>query len=228
MTSEPITSELGLRLAALDSSSLSDALDKLRIPGQALGIRPIQRGFTVAGPAYTVRMLPRGMSGKSVGDYIDEVPPGRVVVIDNAARMDATVWGDILTEVAHRRGVAGTVIDGVCRDTDVCVGIGYPVFARGHTMRTGKDRVAAEAYEQPVALGGVRVEPGDWIFGDADGVLVLPSAYALEVIEAAEGVARVETSIRAAVRSGTSLAGAREALDYHRLQTPTSRDGRRR
>jgi 4-hydroxy-4-methyl-2-oxoglutarate aldolase len=215
-----VTDELRGRLATLDSSSLSDALDKLRIPGQALGIMPIVRHFKVAGPAYTVRMLPRGMSGTSVGDYIDDVPVGRVIVIDNAARTDTTVWGDILTEVAHRRGVAGTVIDGVCRDTDVSVEIDYPVFARSHTMRTGKDRVAAEAYEQPVALGGIRVEPGDWIFGDADGVLVLPQAYAASVIAEAERIVEVEKSIRAAVRSGTRLADARDALNYHRLQTP--------
>ena len=64
--------------------------------------------------AYTVRMLLRRLSGKSVGDYIDDVPAGDVVVIDNQGRLDATVWGDILTTVAHRNGVAGTVIDGVC------------------------------------------------------------------------------------------------------------------
>ena len=208
------------RLQALDSSSLSDAMDKLRIPGQALGIMPISRQFKVVGPAYTVRMLPRGMSGKSVGDYIDEVPPGCVIVIDNAGRTDTTVWGDILTEVAHRQGVAGTVIDGVCRDTDVSVETGYPVFARSHTMRTGKDRVAAEAYQEPVALGGARVESGDWIFGDADGVLVLPQAHVEAVLDEAESIVEVEKSIREAVRSGQRLAQARNALNYHQLQTP--------
>jgi regulator of RNase E activity RraA len=207
------------RLRTLDTSALSDALDRLGVEGQALGISPLDRTFHTIGRAFTVRMLPRGLSGKSVGEYIDDVPTGHVVVIDNGGRLDATVWGDILTTVAHRDGVAGTVIDGVCRDVGRSVELGYPIFARSNTMRTGKDRVAAEAYGEPVQLAGVRIEPADWIVGDADGVVVVPSARAEEIVSAAEEITATEDRIREAVATGEPLVTVRDRLRYHDLQT---------
>lgn len=207
------------RLVALDTPSLSDALDRLGIDGQALGIRAIDHRFRAVGRAFTVRMLPRGLSGKSVGDYIDDVPNGHVVVIDNGGRLDATVWGDILTTVAHRDGIAGTVIDGVCRDVGRSLELGYAIFSRSNTMRTGKDRVAAEAYGEPVQLGGVRVEASDWIVGDADGVVVVPDSRLHDILAAAEEIAATEDQIRHAVADGDPLRATRERLRYHDLQT---------
>ena len=210
------------RFSRLDTSALSDALDRLGIDGQCVGVLPVDREFRFAGPAFTVRMLPRGQSGKSVGDYIDEVAPGQVVVIDNGGRLDATVWGDILTSVASRNGVAATVIDGVCRDSDRCVEVGYPVFARSRTMRTGKDRVSAEAFNEPVQVAGVRVEPGDWLIGDADGVVVVPAGSVEAVLAAAEEIAGAEERIRAALRSGDRLDRVRAQVGYHQLQSTQS------
>lgn len=212
--------DLRRRLVAVGATALSDALDRLRIDGQALGIKPVDRRMRFAGRAFTIRMLPVGLSAGSVGDYIDEVQPGQVVVIDNDGRMDATVWGDILTWVAAEKGVAGTVIDGVCRDSDRCVELNYPVFARGYTMRTGKDRVTADAYNVTVQIAGVRVAPGDWLAGDADGVLVIPADRVEEVLAIAEQIEVTEDQIRAAVKAGKRLDEARRELGYHALQTP--------
>ena len=211
--------ELSVRLAKAGTTALSDALDRLGIEGQAIGIVPVARTMRFAGRAFTIRMLPVGQTGGSVGDYIDDVAPGQVVVIDNDGRMEATVWGDILTWVASQRGIAGTVIDGVCRDSDRCVELGYPVFARACTMRTGKDRVTADAYNVAVQIAGVRVEPGDWLAGDADGVLSIPAARAEEVLKIAEQIEAVEDQIREAIRQGKRLDEARRDLGYHSLQT---------
>jgi 4-hydroxy-4-methyl-2-oxoglutarate aldolase len=213
------------RLAALDTPALSDALDRLGIDGQAIGILPMDRGFRVTGQAFTVRMLPRGTSGKSVGDYVDAVEPSQVVVIDNGGRLDATVWGDILTTVAHRNQISGTVIDGVCRDVGRSLELGYPIFARSNTMRTGKDRVSAEAYNEPVQLAGVRVEAGDWVCADADGVVVIPMDHADAVLAAAEEIDAVEEDIRAAVAGGGRLVEIRERLQYHTLQARNRSSG---
>jgi regulator of RNase E activity RraA len=172
-----------------------------------------------AGPAFTIRMVPAGLSGGSVGDYIDDVEPGQVVVLDNNGRLDATVWGDILTLVAHGKGVAGTVIDGVCRDIGRSIELGYPIFARANTMRTGKDRVTADAYNVPVQVAGVRVEPGDWLIGDGDGVITIPAVRLGEVLQVAREIAAAEETIRAAVLNGSRLDQAREAARYHALQT---------
>ncbi|MES2291110.1 MAG: RraA family protein [Pseudomonadota bacterium] len=212
--------ELRQRLMSAGVTALSDALDKLSIAGQAVGIVPVAREMRFAGPAFTVRMVPVGISGGVVGDYIDDVPAGSVVVIDNNGILDQTVWGDILTSVASAKGIAGTVIDGVCRDSDRCVELSYPVFSRAITMRTGKDRATADAYNLPVQVAGVRVDAFDWVVGDADGVVFIPSARVEAVLTIAEDIEAVEDRIRAAVSSGMRLDEARKNANYHALQTP--------
>src|SRR6266516_5585253 len=152
----------------LSVALVSDALDRLGIHGQCLGIQPIAPGSKTAGRAFTLKYIPCGMNKGTVGDYIDDVPPGDVVVLDNAGRVDCTVWGDILTAVAHRRGLGGAVINGVCRDIARAIDLGYPIFSRGRWMRTGKDRVEVESMGQPVSLGDVQVRQGDILCGDAD------------------------------------------------------------
>ncbi|WP_176596783.1 MULTISPECIES: RraA family protein [Sphingobium] len=207
------------QLLTLGVTALSDALDRLGIEGQACGIMPVARTMRFAGPAFTVRMVPVGLTGGVVGDYIDDVPPGAVVVIDNNGIMDQTVWGDILTFVAHAKGIAGTVIDGVCRDSDRCVELEYPVFARGNTMRTGKDRATADAYNVPVQIAGVRIDAGDWLIGDADGVVAIPAHRLQEVLAIAGEIEAAEDRIRQAVGKGKRLDEARRQTGYHALQT---------
>ena len=214
-----MTDQMADRLKAIGATTLSDALDRLAIDGQCLGVMPFDRGMAFAGRAFTIRMVPVGLSGGSVGDYIDDVEPGQVVVLDNNGRLDATVWGDILTLVAHGKGIAGTVIDGVCRDIGRSIELGYPIFARANTMRTGKDRVTAEAYNVPVQVAGVRVEPGDWLVGDADGVVAIPAGRVEEVLQVAGEIAAAEDHIREAVLQGARLDEARKAARYHALQT---------
>jgi 4-hydroxy-4-methyl-2-oxoglutarate aldolase len=214
-----MTQPLAARLKAHGVTTLSDALDRLSIDGQCVGLMPFDRGLAFAGPAFTIRMVPVGLSGGSVGDYIDDVEPGQVVVLDNNGRLDATVWGDILTLMADRKKIAGTVIDGVCRDIGRSIEIGYPIFARANTMRTGKDRVTAEAYNVPVQIASVRVEPGDWMVGDADGVIAIPAARVADVLAAADEIETAENRIRAAVQAGSRLDEARKAARYHALQS---------
>ena len=207
------------RASQLDTATLSDALDKLGINGQCYRIKPRGTAFRMAGRAWTLLYGPAGNPAGTVGDYIDDVPPGSVIVLDNGGRENATVWGDILTEIAHRRGIAGTVIDGICRDVALCLELGYPVFSRDHWMRTGKDRVQVEATGVPVNIGDVRVVPGDILRGDADGVVVIPAAFENQVLDAAEAVESAESRIREAVRGGMRLDEARKQFKYHQLQT---------
>jgi regulator of RNase E activity RraA len=207
------------RAARLDTATLSDALDKLGIAGQCYRIKPRSGAFRMAGRAYTLLYGPAANPPGTVGDYIDDVPPGSVIVLDNGGRENATVWGDILTEIAHRRGIAGTVIDGVCRDVALCTQIGYPVFSKDHWMRTGKDRVQVEATNVPVNVGDARVQPGDIVRGDADGVVVLPKEHEDKVLDTAEEIEHAENAIREAVRTGMRLDEARRQFRYHQLQT---------
>ena len=207
------------RASKLDTTSISDALDRLGIAGQCLNIKPLDHRFRLTGRAFTILYGPAGTPPGTVGDYIDDVAPGSVVVLDNGGRENATVWGDILTWVARQRGVAGTVIDGACRDTHLCRELGYPVYSRSYSMRTGKDRVQVEAANGPVNIGDARVNAGDRLRGDADGVLVIPRAHEEAVLAAAEEIDAIEQKIRAAVSEGRTLVEARKALGYHQLQS---------
>lgn len=206
-------------LRTLDTSHVSDALDKHGINGQCAGLLPLNRDSRLVGRAFTVRYVPVGDDGGTVGDYIDDLPPGTTVVLDNAGRLDTTVWGDLLTATAARRDLAGTVIDGVCRDSDRAYELGYPVYSKSRWMRTGKDRVRVDGYDVPVNIGGVRVEAGDFLLGDADGVVVLPTSRAEEIVETARRIAEAEEHIRGLVESGRSLVDARAEYGYHSLQT---------
>jgi len=207
------------RAAALDTATISDALDRLGIVGQCYRIAGRDPSFAMTGRAYTMRCGPASTPPGTVGDYIDDVPPGHVVVIDNGGREDATIWGDILTEIAHRRGLAGTLIDGISRDVALCRALGYPVFSRGHWMRTGKDRVQVEETDCVVEIGGARVAPGDIVRGDADGAVVIPAAHEAAVLDAAEEIQAAEDRIREACRSGMRLDDARAKFKYHQLQS---------
>ncbi len=206
-------------LSRMDTTTVSDALDKLGIAGQCLGIKPLDPLFRLAGPAFTVRYVPCGTRGGTVGDYIDDLETGTVVALDNQQRMDATVWGDILTIVASRKGLGGTVIDGVCRDAPRAIELKYPIFARASHMRTGKDRVAVDAMQVSISIGGVRVDPGDFMLGDWDGVVVVPKERITEVADVATQIEQAEDRIRAAVERGERLDLARKKQGYHVLQT---------
>ena len=214
-------------LAGFSSATVSDALDRLGRPGSMLGIAPLFDGARLCGPAFTVRYVTAGSPPGTVGDYLDDVPPGAVVVLDNGGRTDCTVWGDILTAMAADRGVGGTVIDGVCRDVQRALGISYPIYSRGRFMRTGKDRVEVSDVGRSVTVGGVRVRPGDLLVGDSDGVVAVARDLVEGVAEVCAQISAREEAILADVLGGTSLAEARRRHGYHLLQRPAT-DGRPR
>jgi 4-hydroxy-4-methyl-2-oxoglutarate aldolase len=209
------------RAAQLDTAALSDALDRLGIVGQCTRIMPRDNGFRMAGRAYTVlyRLAGDGDEGH-VGDFIDDVAPGSVIVIDNASRDTMGTWGNILTEMSHLRGMAGTVIDGNCRDVALCRELGYPIFSSHHWMRTGKGRIELAGLQVPVCIGGVVVKPGDLLRGDADGVVAVPKRHVARVLDIAEDITVKENAIRAGIRGGMRLDQARAGHRYHDLQSP--------
>ena len=154
-----------------------------------------------------------------MGDFLDDVQPGEVVVIDNGGRTDCTVWGGIMSLAAPLRGVEGTVIDGVCRDVSEIKKNHYKMFSKGYYMATGKDRVEVDYVNQPVNISGVQVRPGDLILGDETGVLVIPIERAQAVYEIAKDIMQKEAQIQEALHAGTTLRSAREKMKYHELQT---------
>jgi 4-hydroxy-4-methyl-2-oxoglutarate aldolase len=210
------------KIKSMDTTCLSDAMDRLGIKCGCAGILPVVPGVKAVGEAFTVKYRPCGTVKGTVGDFLDDVAPGQVVVLDNGGRTYGTVWGDIMTVYAQKRGVAGTVIDGVCRDLPRILDVRYPIFTRGRFMVTGKDRVELDGLNVPVSISDVQVRPGDIVVCDDTGVVIVPADRASEVFEAACEIDAVEQRILALLDEGMTMREARAKLGYHKLQSKQS------
>ena len=214
-----ITKEMIEEFRALDTCCVSDAMDKLGLYAGLLGVNCVLTDKKICGLAFTVHYRPCGTEKGTVGDFLDDVESGEVVVIDNAGRLNCTVWGDIMSIMETQKGIEGTVIDGVCRDLPTVRSLGYPIFSKGHYMVTGKDRVEVDYINQPVAISSVVVQPGDLILGDDTGVVCVPQEKAQEVLNIAKNIEEKESCIVKYISEGVSLKEARKRTGYHHLQT---------
>src|SRR5665648_108018 len=127
-----VTKEIIAKLSKFDTCCVSDAMDRLGIEGCLLDIKPIVRGKVICGRAFTIHYTPCGVVKGTVGDFLDDVEPGEIVVIDNGGRMDCTVWGDLMSITATNKDIGGTVIDGVCRDLPTLFNLQYPIYTKGY------------------------------------------------------------------------------------------------
>ncbi|MGW6572657.1 isocitrate/isopropylmalate family dehydrogenase [Streptomyces sp. NPDC054945] len=206
------------RLARLDTASVSDALDSLGVGGVLAGIAPRVPGTRAAGRAFTVTYRPvdtrAGQGFRNAANYLDDVPEGSFVVVDNAGSTTCTNWGSLLTALAQRRGVRGTAVHGSARDICEIRAAGYPLFSTGATMVSGKNRVELAATGRDITVGEVTVRPGDIVVADDNGALVVPAAHAAEVADRAERVERTEAAIAEAVAGGLRLDEARRRFGY--------------
>jgi 4-hydroxy-4-methyl-2-oxoglutarate aldolase len=186
------------RLLAIDVSALSDADKTLPVADPA--VRAMIPGVRMAGPAFTVVAEDDHLPVMSA---LAEAAPGEVIVIavNEGSR---AVFGELFATEARRRGLAGIVTDGFCRDLRGLREIGLPVFARGTTPRSGT-AVSRAAPGGKVAFGGVEVSPGEIVFGDDDGLLIAPAERIAAALDAAELIVRSERAILAAQARGEAL-----------------------
>ena len=202
------TAALRERFESIYTAALADILDTRGYRSQTLppSIRPLERGMKLAGPAYTVqgkpsKNAPYDTSLRKVLQMLGEVPPGHVAVYACAQDVAAHL-GELSVTSLAARGVVGCVLDGGCRDVGFIVELGFPVFCAHVTPEDSTFRWELEATQEPISVGQVTIEPGDWVVGDEDGVVVVPSAIAESVPAEAEQKAATESEIRAAVRDG--------------------------
>jgi 4-hydroxy-4-methyl-2-oxoglutarate aldolase len=199
------------------TATVSDALDMLGLNnGLGSEIDPLMIGMKAVGPAYTLKVeaVAPGEAGKA-GDYIDDIPTDAVIVIANRGETQCTVWGDILSYVAKKKGIAGTVIDGACRDVDGIVAIDYPVFSKAAYMKSGKGRVSLREKNVPVVINQTVVNPGDIVCADGAGVVVIPMDRLAEVETLVSEIIEMEKKVLSAVDLGVSLKEARAAQNYN-------------
>ena len=188
------------RLLGIDVSALSDADKTLPVVDHA--VRAMIPEVRMAGPAFTVVAEDDHLPVLSA---LAAAAPGDVLVIATNGGSRA-VFGELFASEARRRGLAGIVADGFCRDLRGLRGIGLPVFARGTTPRSGTT-VSRAALATTIVCGGVDVSPGDIVFGDDDGLLIAPAARIAAALETAELIGHSERAILAAQARGEALHG---------------------
>ncbi len=204
------------RFTAVPTAALVDVMDELGVREQTLppSIAPVGRGMRLAGQAFTVEGRPSRHDDwdaaiRKTLAMLGAVPPGHVAVYQCNHDRSAH-FGELSATSLAARGVAGCVIDGGCRDVRLIEEIGFPVFARWVTPEDSTWRWEVAATQVPVTVGTVRVEPGDWVVGDEDGVVVVPATAAQAVVTAAEAKVGTENLVRDAVRDGMTPLDAYE------------------
>ncbi|MBS1876212.1 MAG: RraA family protein [Acidobacteria bacterium] len=210
--------EIAQRYRRLYSGAIADMLDKNGHRNQVLPhlITPFTKADRVAGPAFTGQGFPCADTANNDTEtrlkMLDSITPGTVSVWACGGSIDCAHWGEIMSTAARQRGCNGAVIDGGVRDVDFVNEMNYPVFARFKCSASSVGRWDIREYQVPVKIGAVVIRPGDFVFGDTDGVVIVPQALTIEVLEAAEDVFRREGKMREELRRGVSV---KEAYDKY-------------
>lgn len=219
MNTQTVNHDLLVRLRDLDTAALSDAMDSIGVPCVLVGITTRVPGATVAGVAFTVTYRPVDVAVtgfRNAANYIDDVPGGAVIVVDNAGSTECTTWGGLLTAVARSRAIAGTIVHGSARDINEVRLQHYPLFTTAVSMVSGKNRVELASTGEDVHIGGVRVRSGDYVVADDNGAIVIAAELAAIVIARAEQVELTEGLIAQAASGGLGLEEARLQFRYDR------------
>ncbi len=192
--------ELVAALGRFETPAISDLMNRLYTVETEIRCLTAPTAARVAGPACTVKVFPG--DNLMVHKALDVARPGDVLVIDASSTGLNAVVGDIIATKARHRGIVGFVIDGLVRDIAGIVDLGdMPVFARGVTPIGPLHRGPGEI-NYPVSIGGIVVQPGDFVIGDANGVVVVPEASATDLLDRLQRQREGETEYLAAVRDG--------------------------
>ena len=166
------------------------------------GIRPIWAGARLTGPAFTVKVAPGDNASLMVA--IRTAKSGDVLVVDGGGSVERALWGAILSLAARQRGIAGIVLDAAARDRDEITEMGWPVFARGVTPDTPYSKVHGST-GQPITCGGLTVTPGDMVYADGDGIVVISREAHDATLERAMERIEMEEQIFQGLEAGQPL-----------------------
>lgn len=221
MAGNVVDYKLVSKYLSVSVANVSDALDRLGIEGTPEGILPIYSCTKIAGPAATLKYLPFGGAEEStvLGTLraISGAGRGSVLVVDASENPNVNSLGGVAGATAKHNGLAGCVTDGVVRDVDEYKVYGLPVYARGIAQQSVRGRSSCAGYGIPVKLGGVPVNPGDFILADENGTVVVPKALAEEVVDFAIQVKATEDKVIAQIRAGADPVEAHERVNYDNM-----------
>lgn len=195
-----IADDIVARFRGLSTGPVCDALG--RFAAMDYQIKPLDPSLQMAGSALTVWTRP--CDNIAIYRALEMAQPGDILVIATRGHTANSVWGELTTLIGKKRGLAGMVTDGVVRDSQEIIEIGFPIFASGLSPNSPfKDGPAK--INVPVTCGGITVRPGDIVVGDADGVVVVPQEMAEQVLGRVDAIHAKEASIRAEIEAGQPI-----------------------
>lgn len=203
-------------LKAYSTSTISDALDSLNISG-GLNVTGMSGKRNISGRAFTVSYRkPKevDVERKIAADFIDFVSEDYIPVLANHGNLNCTIWGEILSNVATLKKISGVIIDGNCRDIEEIRKLNFTVFSKGVFMQSGKGRTVMGKTKVTVNIDGVKINFGDYVRGDANGVVIIPQTKINDVLNRCKTIECTENKILAAVKKGMKLSEARLKFNY--------------
>ena len=210
------------RLQRLDTPAVSDALDRLELPGRVTHLHRLTTGKRVAGQVLTVRLgtgtaldgPPRHLCTSAV----EAANPGDVLVIEQRSGIEAAGWGGILSNGAKVKGIAGVICDGPVRDVDENRDLDFAVFAERPVPTTARGHIVEESFNEPVSIGDATVTPSDYVLADSSGICFLLQDRAQDILEVAELIAQREALMTKAVLAGEPISEVMGADYEHMLR----------
>lgn len=207
--------------------AVADVLDKMGMWNQLLPyeIGALQLHQKAAGPAYTAKGHATIDPDTGLGSRaLQGLTPGCMAVWDTSGERVTGHWGELMSTMARWKGCRGAVVDGGIRDTPAILEAGFPVWSRYRSAADARGRWTITDANVTVIIGGVTVAPGDFVFADADGVVVVPAELTQEVVARAEKLVENENTIREAVQGGRPLADLYE--EFKITERLIGRDGK--
>jgi regulator of RNase E activity RraA len=208
-------------LMALDTNTVSDALDFLGLQGATFGLRPLWDCPKIAGRASTILVGPKTDATQTVHmitPVVDAVHTDDRILVISGGLEGISCWGDILANASKARRIRGTVIDGVSRDIEGSESIGYPVYGRGVTMISGRNRIVQMASGTPVQVAGVTVNEDDYVIADRCGTVFVAADRIGEVLDFGRRIATRQDRMVAAVRASKSVSEAMHDKEFEAIR----------
>lgn len=201
--------ELCERYEALFTAAVNDVLRERNLTRQTLphNIMPLRENMKVAGPVFSIK----GSKSLLVKDemreraeMLESIPANSVVVWDTSNDDESAQWGEVMTMAAKKRGCRGAIVDGGVRDTDRVLPQNFPVFVKYRSSNGMLGRFRITGWQIPIRIGDVDIFPGDIVFADIDGAIIVPRSIAHEVLLRAEEIAKEEGELKKWVEEGLS------------------------
>jgi regulator of RNase E activity RraA len=209
------------RLLALDTNTISDALDFLGIKGATFSIRPLWDCKKIVGKASTIKLGPKQNENPTVhliSPVIDAIDSENRILVISGGTQGVSCWGDILANAAKQKNINGTVIDGCSRDIDGSQDIGYPLYGRDITMISARNRIVQVDSGCSIEFAGVTVNEDDYVIADRCGTVFITADKIQAVLDLAEKIEKRQAKMLDAVRSGKSVAQVMHDKEFESIQ----------